>query len=440
MVKDRIFTTYQMKRIIFKLLFLVCASFVCGQTLHFTNGDRISGVASGIDDSGRLIWQPKEFSETLALNLEGVKTISLYDEAYNVPRINVGVEVKMNRGDVYYGEISQLDEKSLTLNTVWGGEMQLKMDMVSTIYSLKGERYFLDEVGSVSDWNEVKSRKKWVNSASGIKARARGALCREVGVDHLFHASFNVEMSGAPRLRILFLATEGGVYEPESYIEFVVQRNTISGRARLAEEIESLGQVASLEKLDQSQRCQFDLYFDLKENILAINLDGILVAKWNLPSGLDQGSWLYIFSDYEGEISIDDFFVKSWNGAFPLSEEKKEEFLPNVESPFLILNNGDLIEGELLGMEQGKLEIKTSMGELEVPMTKLNLIDLFRTPYSEAKRQIGDIFLQLKDGSKVTLQLAQWKESFIRGYSQNFGEVSINVEDIVTADFNIYKE
>lgn len=421
-------------------LFLICAGLLGAETLLFLNGDRLAGEPSGLGEE-ELAWKSKVFSGDLSAPLKELDKVLVSDEE-ELPSsaFSNGVTVHMNRGDIINGHFKGISEDSLLVDTDWAGELSLRRSMIRKVYFKEGIQYFLESEGDIDDWQEVTSRKKWLQTKNGIGVRGRGAVCRKVEIDSLFSASFKLKMQESPRMRMLLLATEGQVYEPESYLEIVIQRRNILARVRTMGDLETVGQYNSFTQLDEKNSADFSLYVNLKKQEMAIYVNGNSLAEWSLPEGVELGNWVYLYSEYDGDVVMENFSMRSWNGALPTSKEKKNTFMPQSTKPLTLLENGDAIDGHLREVVKKGIILETELGEVTVPLNKLREVDYSRTAYDEAKREKRDVMVRLRDGSKVTLSLESWENGFIRGRSQQYGEITASLEEVHDVSFNIYRD
>jgi hypothetical protein len=126
-------------------------------------------------------------------------------------------------------------------------------------------------------------------------------------------------------------------------------------------------------------------------------------------------------------------------------EKNKEE--PEPDPKRIRLRNNDHVEGEMLGIENGKVKLKTKFGDMNLPVSRLRSFPL-RTKeqrkdfklglYEQPKRRNGDIRAWFADGSHVTFRLDAAGDGRLKGYSQTFGNAEFDTTAFSRIEFNLY--
>ena len=104
----------------------------------------------------------------------------------------------------------------------------------------------------------------------------------------------------------------------------------------------------------------------------------------------------------------------------------------------MMLSNGDTIEGEVLGIVDEMIKIKTPFAEVVFPVHRINNIALKKADLETPKLYNGDVRAVLADGSKLVFRLEDVKDGKLFGFSQNFGRAEFAQSAFKRIEFNIY--
>ena len=104
------------------------------------------------------------------------------------------------------------------------------------------------------------------------------------------------------------------------------------------------------------------------------------------------------------------------------------------------LANGDFVSGELVAVDDGIVTIKSSLGEVKLPVDRLRTLALKALNSERAIRRNGDIRIFIKGGSRLVMRLEAVEQGRLIGSSQNFGQASIGIDAIERIEFNIYDQ
>ena len=102
------------------------------------------------------------------------------------------------------------------------------------------------------------------------------------------------------------------------------------------------------------------------------------------------------------------------------------------------LANGDSLDGEVISIENSMIAIKSSLGDIKLPVNRLRTVALKSVGYDESIRRNGDIRASFPDGSSMVFRLDSAADGTITGSSQNFGSATFNMDAFNRIEFNIY--
>ncbi len=428
--------SYSMIRL-YSVLFLFIVS-LQGQTLTFQNGDILSGNPMKISD-GKLHWEATNLNTQVELPLAGLKEISYPKQIQSDSEKTSLMQVMMHRGDRYSGVITAISDTDVAINTAWAGEMTVARKFISQIRPLAQNENLLSNLSELQGWAPVPNRSRWNAAEEGITCQGRAAMNKEIITPESFRFSCKIKFLSTPRLKFFFHASEGNVYEPSEYLEFSLQRASVSARTKVSGNLEALGQNISVPELTPSNSHQLDLYCNFADQKMLFYLNGKQVKQWVLPKGLKANPWMYIFADYDGEVLLENAVLEKWNGVLPYDPEAISHLVSKDEKMMIYLVNGDAVDAQKISYKKNGILAKTNLGEIQVPLHRVGFVDFSGLPYQEAKRERNDVLLTLQNGNKITLSLESWQGGKLQGTSQNFEAIKVDETALKEVAFDIYQ-
>ena len=127
-------------------------------------------------------------------------------------------------------------------------------------------------------------------------------------------------------------------------------------------------------------------------------------------------------------MKISNLRLREWNGHLPSGNGPGKK---SGTQDLVQFTNDDSLSGKILGIKDAKLVVKTSFGEVPLPMTKISNI-----VFAERKIQpsASSIFI-LRGAGRLTGKLLAWDEKGVKVDSPIFGEMTLNPEVISSVQF-----
>ena len=98
------------------------------------------------------------------------------------------------------------------------------------------------------------------------------------------------------------------------------------------------------------------------------------------------------------------------------------------------------MSGELLGIKDGKMTVKSPYAELKIPLARVALVVFREDNRERARRNAGDVRGIFREGGSVTIGLAGLQEGVLKGESENFGKAEFKIGGFGRLQTNIYSE
>ncbi|MCW1886505.1 hypothetical protein OKA04_17335 [Luteolibacter flavescens] len=445
------------------LLLASCLPLAAQETeIICVDGSRIRGSLLGVEVD-RLQFEADFLAVPVPLRLEKVVEVSLPVNRGDSKGDHIAT-LTLTNGDVLSGELTGIDEQSIKLRTWYAGEMTFRRVMVDKL-EIKDR---IDLVYSGPD-----SLQGWTQSDPGIwsfergwlRAKGAGSIARNLKLPTKTRFAFDLSWRSNPRFNFLFYSDDIAGTSPNNAYELIVQGGRyIQLHKRWAKDgksgSNSLPGFANVPELLNKERCRFEILVDRKSGLIRLLVNGRVVQDWTDPepdAGISGGGMHFSTQD-SVQLRVSRIEVTAWNGELegkPPEQDDgfmEEEIIPQPEAeapadPTRIrLRNNDQIAGEMLGIAEGKVKLKTSFGDVSLPVSRLRTFalhtkeqrenwDLYQVP----KRYNGDVRAWFPDGSCITFKLEGAANGKLEGSAQAFGKASFEQKAFTRIEFNLYE-
>jgi hypothetical protein len=352
-----------------------------------------------------------------------------------------------------------LDEKQIRLKTWYAGEMVFPRDNVKEIKINKSMKVYYRGPDGIDDWKINGNPESWKFDDGELFSSRMGSIAREIDFPEEVKISFESNWRGSFASKIVVFSSDTTSNSPNDGYEITfrgsyVQLRRISDDTWLASKINSRA-------IRQNEKASFEILMSRKTGRIAVNIDGDPFGIWDDQKLMNiRGKGLHFFSSGNSRIGISNITVCEWDGYINDDVTDVDPFIgagfqgnirihrggrsvPRSETKALpegrmMLSNGDTIEGEVRGIENEMIKIKTPFAEVSFPVHRIKNIALDKGDYSEAKKNNGDVRALLADGSQLVFRLEDVKEGYLIGYSQNFGRAEFLQSAFKQIEFNLY--
>lgn len=421
------------------LLIPVAAAGVQGPgELRFLNGDQLYGSVIGIESGRLLVSLPWE------------------DMPLKVPARYVGMMVEPDRDQeqrsslpVPSARMTLVNDDKLELNsfsledeeyqvtTVWGGELVFPRTMVKELTLLEPDaRIVIDGVGPLRDWEipEVPNLNLppphpiphgvQFNARSSMKRRMPDNLSRfilEYTVtlpEHHYH--LQVSLDGQPGGRQTNAPNLTLTHSPNR-MNFNAVQNTGRGQAN-----NRANWMVQLPDLPHQLHVRW--YVDRVDANFGLQVNGQWIHLWDLADfdfrGGRERPWLTLrYQHGTSPAQFTHLRVFSWNGVLPEEVHLDDDDF-QAEAERVILRNGDVLTGRVIGLDEAFLHIRTpEQPELRVPIRQVSRIRGATALANKPKLDRRDVRVYFESGSNMlTLRLLDITENHVSGEIAGVGE------------------
>jgi hypothetical protein len=163
-------------------------------------------------------------------------------------------------------------------------------------------------------------------------------------------------------------------------------------------------------------------------------VDGKMVKEWTDPADFNGGGGNIIFSCQPGSyVKIFDIKVTKWDGKFDDSSNASDK---NAEDTVQLANE-DKVTGHLESIQDGKAKFASAYAELNIPLERVEQIDLSDAHADEAKAEPNDVRAYFPEGGSVTMQMMRWDAKGCAGTSPNFDKATFAPDAFAKILFNL---
>jgi len=161
------------------------------------------------------------------------------------------------------------------------------------------------------------------------------------------------------------------------------------------------------------------------------------VVTWSVAEAFDVvGDGILFQAQGAGGLEIRNIMVMRWNGILPeplavsaITDEDEIRF-----------KNADLASGNIESIESRQLTLKTQFTSITTPLSRIKRVDFATRTGKRARFMRDDVRAYFRRDGYITLQLRAIKDGRLHGYSENIGEVSIELGSLRAIRFNIYDD
>lgn len=421
--------------------------------LLMTNGDRLSGTPEFDVEQQQLSLEAYYLSVPATLPLANILSMELgKSDARQLPdpytRIQLHPRNQEPSGDTLLGELRELTNESIIIDTWYGGSITLKRSMVQSLDIINPGKGQYHGPNSLDEWERPADDDRFMESwkLEGNQLVSEGhptaLIGKDIGLHQKTQLSFDLHWEKYPSFSILLYSNDVANTEPSacykvrfdnysaSMSTFVKGRETRDNRQRLPRENFKNGG-------------RFELYIDSETGVALLYLNGkqacILQSTNPNPEGLGTG--ISFVTHTSNRTSISNIKISPWSGiranhadaaaGDPLNTRQDQQ--PHN----IILLNGDKVPGTVGVIKNGRMVVETQYTPINIPVSNIQSISLGETR-EEPKKYKGDVRAWFHRGGFITLRLSSIKDNKLSGYSQATGDTSIDLNAFSRVDFNIY--
>lgn len=422
--------------------------------VRFANNDVLTGVPEAITPQ-RLLWNSPLLERPASFLLDKVLDLSLTADPPAETSDHVAV-VTLTNGDAIVGQLASVTDESIALDTWFAGRMSFRRPVVSSVKIEQRTGFLYRGPSGLGGWQQSADPPAWIYQRSGFRSSAEGGIARADLLPEECSVSFDAAWKGdSIRLRVILFSDDPSTDNPASGYDVSFMRGGIHVRNCKTQSF--LGSAQS-QVLLENDKVRIELRASMKDKRVALFINGRITEVWNDPDvGKARfGKALHFISGSKLPQRVSNIRVAPWDGVleqmpeprpgfnrrfgFPEFNEEDEPALESEPAPEarMELANGDTLAGEVSSIENGIITVKSPLGEIRLPVSRLRTVMLKPVEAERCKRYEGDIRAWFPDGSSIVFRLDASGDGTLTGFSQNFGTATFKTAAFSRIEFNIH--
>jgi len=429
-----------------------------GSVVRFSNGDKLSGDLLALTGE-KISWKSLLLKEPAEFDLKKVDELELSMAAppADQPVAEHEVIISMTNGDTIRGQLAGITDTEIRLSTWYAEELMVKRVNVKSakITSLTDIHY--RGPNSMDEWSLGEGEDGWRFRGGALRSTYPGGIAREVDFPDECVISFDAAWRGGFNAMIVFFSKDiTNPSDPGSGYLLDFQGETVQfkevGSNKRFEYTRNAGMLRANEK------ARIEIKASLKSGKFALFVDDQFIDSWQdgAVNRKNLGEGFHIIARNTSPLSISNIEVSGWDGylekqiqggqaggADPFELDGNSEVPKPAKEEIpegrMLLRNGDTIEGEVLGIVDEEITLKTPIAEVKFPLARLKNMYLSSDTMEEAKLYKADVRATLSDGSCIVFRLDGVEGNSLIGFSQNFGTARFRKDAFRRIEFNLYQ-
>jgi hypothetical protein len=355
------------------------------------------------------------------------------------------------------GLLTGLNDEEIKLKTWYAGDMVFRRLNVKEINISRTSRVIYRGPFGLDEWAMTGDEDSWEYNDNELISKKNGSVARDIDFTEEVKIGYDISWRGTLRSKVILFTSDITTSAPNSGYELTFQGSYI--RVMRLSDNTPLANLSNPRRSQPNEKARIEIQVNRKTKKLLIFIDDQLHGSWqdDAMAKMD-GKGLMFVSDSNNSIALSNILVTEWDGFIDASVTNEDEFndqrFGNLQfqrgmrvSPpqpkelpegRMMLANGDSIEGEVLGIEDEMIKIKTPFTEVVFPVHRINNIALKKADLESPKLYNGDVRAVLADGSKFVFRLDDVKDGKLIVFSQNFGRAEFAQSAFKQIEFNIY--
>lgn len=404
-----------------------------GSILVFKNGDRLHGNLVSVQAEQQLVWARPDVGDAIPFGLDNLYGLKM--ERGRPPSDSQQTLVHLTNGDALQGEILGLDKDHLKLRTWYGGDLNVKRYMIAAIHppSESEATLLYDGPTDMAEWTSLNG--EWQVRRGELIGYGR--VGANIQLPDMARLRFEVNWPG--RYSNFSVATYvndlKNFYHDSYHMTFSSNHVALHRRTRNQGTL-NLGQV-QVPYLMSRSKAWFEILVNKEASTFALLVNDQLIKEWNDPQGFAGAGTGIVFNchDRNAPIGFSDISVSEWDGKLGSIGAVEAD-----DQDVIQFANFDRITGKINAIGDNTVTFQTPYAVMEVPLTRIQTLALAQTQAQRARRYNHDIQLYFADGERITVRLNSIKDGTFTGYTENIGDVKLDMDAFYGMRLNIYDE
>jgi len=422
-------------------------------TLFFADDQKISGFPSHLQKGPEgqppeIVWIAPSITEPMVLKQAKMLEMRLDTPPAQLQGGGHFAQLILNNGDTVRGELTQLDDATVTMRPSFAGELKFRREMVESLRIVQRPT-LLYSGPKDRDWKFDPAEGGWSLQGNSLTTSGQGSATTEIKYPERFRLGMDLEWKTGLRFRILFLCNDKQGEEALGYDltcqdRYVYLRERSGEGAGIRGQGAFIGPTSNLSDFSEKEKLRLELLVDTRSGYISLLLDGRTIQEWTdpTPPAADKAHLLGFSNDDGQQLRVSRLTLSPWDGnvealAAESAAAKVGEASGDLQQ--VILRNGDAVETETFKVVNGVAELKTKHAEIKLPVDRMRSFSFKKSSGNAPtpKKMLGDVRAWFPEGGRLTFRLDDLKDGKITGYSQQFGTAEFDLSAFERIEMNI---
>ena len=311
-------------------------------------------------------------------------------------------------GDRIVGAQPRMDDRSVGLTHAHAGAISIERGRVAQLWR-EVEPAILYEGFAVGE--------VWESPNGAVRAgpdgltinRPHSAARRIEGMGRRIRIEFT--LPGFARFNLLFYSRANRLILNNAYHLVVNGPNAVELLRFRSNDAAVLNRQSIEPQMPSDGPIRFRLYADLDSGLILLTVNDRIAAEWKDWMPIEDVGDFLVFRPHDSSVQIEELRVSRWDGRHPL-RDPTDRVAPTEDALELI--NGDVLEGKIVALRDGRAVFRSRLGEMAVPSERVARIR-FPHPRVDPEAPAAVALFRLADGSQLHLELRGVKNGAVTG-------------------------
>ncbi|MBL62964.1 MAG: hypothetical protein CMI30_06090 [Opitutae bacterium] len=411
--------------------------------LEFFDGSMLRGELMGLQARKNLSWQHPASTGPASFQYAAIASISFEGRPLpeNKPSNLKGMRCLLHfrNGDSCYGTLVNMNRDSIDLDTSFAGQVKASRKKIESLLALPESHQTLYDLSQgLKNW-KLPNGNAWKLERGELLSVSTGSIGRKFPRKENVALDFEVHWNRTFYFNVRIFAEnpESSSYTNAAYnLSFSSNRITLTASKTKSGRVvrETIGS-ATLNQFHQKKNARILFTANRKKKIFSIWVDGVRVERWQDPDTSDasrKGDAILLYNQGgSSQIRIPKLSITGWDGDFePVSTKSS-----NANETSVTFVNGDTTKAELDSIQEGKISIRSNVGNFEVPLDRIRRISFANDENADSGITTDHAWLARGTGN-LSLSIKSLAEGKFTAVSPVFGELVIDQEWLRRIDCN----
>jgi hypothetical protein len=432
------------------------------QVIEMLNGDSLSGTMLGYDLGTGVTWKNDAALGDIIFKSDSIARVKLQHALPPGVSPEKPSRLHLRNGDELIGELMMINESNISLNTWYGGVLNIPRSAVthitpggttsSAIYEgprdmsgwsgaglRNGEGMMIEDRGLRRQKVANNENNGWIFRNQAFYSMASGPhVGRQVKFPDMVNLEFDLAWRGHFQLSTYFYTDKMQPYSGNAYNLTISSSNVYLQRVTPAGSA-NIGNINL--SLRGKNKGHFSICVNRKTRTVSLILDGEVKRQWE--DALDfagKGDGLMFVNQGSGAVKLSGIRVSEWDGNLPAAGGRSSR----ANKDELRLAGNNVLSGELRFVRDGKVEFffEGTGTEQKIPLDRVDRIR-FAVKTTAAPRLLkplpGTVRATFVDGGRMTFKMERWENDQVTGESDVLDKFDFRSAVFKVLDFNIDK-